>query len=679
MDAYSDEVVRKANRLVAADTYLTPHLKTIQRRLQAIEDTTVRLLSAGAASLSDLAAGHTYYGLHRLETTWVFREWAPNAETVYLIGDMSSWQVAEAFALRRINTNGDWEISLPAECLQHGMHYRLHIQWPNGQGERIPAYARRVVQDPDTGIFSAQVWAPSGEYHWKHRRTRTVAPPLLIYEAHVGMAQDAERVGTYREFTREVLPRIAAAGYNTLQVMALQEHPYYASFGYQVSSFFAASSRFGTPEELKELIDTAHGLGLRVLMDLIHSHAVANVVEGLSHFDGTPYQYFHDGERGRHPAWDSRCFDYARQQVLHFLLSNCRFWVDEYRVDGFRFDGVTSMLYLHHGLEKSFTSYDDYYSSEVDEDALTYLALANRMLHELDPGLVTIAEDVSGLPGLAAPVNAGGFGFDYRFAMGVPDYWIRLLKETRDEDWPLEHLWHELTNRREDEKTISYAESHDQALVGDQTLIFRLLGDAIYDHMRIEDPHLAIDRGMALHKMIRLLTLATADSGYLNFMGNEFGHPEWIDFPREGNSWSYRYARRQWHLVDNPGLKYGCLARFDRAMLRAARRYGLFDTFKPERLFVHQADKVLAFRRGDLLFAFNFHPESSFSDYGIPVPVQGHYRMVLNTDDHPFGGHGRLAPQQVHQSGAAPDGVSDRHRVRLYIPNRCALVLTADA
>jgi len=678
MTTYSDDVGQKVSRLVAADPYLAPYLDTIQHRLQAIDDMAARLLSDNAASLSDFAAGHTYYGLHRSETGWVFREWAPNAVAIYLIGDMSAWQVDEPYRLQRINSNGDWEINLPTEDLQHGMHYRLHIQWSNGQGERIPAYARRVVQDPDSGIFSAQVWAPPADFHWKHHLSRATTPPLLIYEAHVGMAQDAEKVGTYREFTREVLPRIAAAGYDTVQLMALPEHPYYASFGYQVSSFFAAASRFGTPEELKELIDTAHGLELRVMMDLIHSHAVANVVEGLSHFDGTPYQYFHAGERGRHPAWDSRCFDYARPQVLHYLLSNCRYLVDEYRVDGFRFDGVTSMLYLHHGLEKAFTSYDDYYGSEVDEDALVYLALANRMLHELDPGLVTIAEDVSGLPGLAVPENAGGFGFDYRFAMGVPDYWIRLTKETRDEDWPLEHLWHELTNRRDDEKTISYAESHDQALVGDQTLVFRLLGDAIYDHMQIDDPHLGVDRGMALHKMIRLITLATAGSGYLNFMGNEFGHPEWVDFPREGNGWSYRYARRQWHLVDNPGLKYGCLARFDRAMLRAAREYGLFDTPRPEFPLVHQADKILAFRRGELQFVFNFHPANSFTDYAIPVPALGHYRMLFNSDDALFGGHDRLSSHQRHISIEATANADSRHRVHLYLPARTAQVLTPE-
>ncbi len=676
MTACFADVEQKTARLIQADPCLAPYRATIRRRLQAVEETATRLLSGGAQSLVELASGHTYYGLHRRGDTWVFREWAPNAAAIHLIGDMSAWRVDAAFALQRINANGDWEIVLPEESLWHGMHYRLHLEWPTGRGERIPAYARRVVQDPDTGIFAAQVWLPSEGYRWRHRPQRQSGPPLFIYEAHVGMAQDEEKVGTYREFADKVLPRVAAAGYDTLQLMALPEHPYYASFGYQVSSFFAASSRFGTPEELKELIDTAHGLGLRVLMDLVHSHAVANVVEGLSHFDGTPYQYFHDGPRGRHPAWDSRCFNYARPQVLHFLLSNCRFWIDEYRVDGFRFDGVTSMLYRHHGLEKAFTSYDDYFDGSVDEDALAYLALANSMIHAADPGLVTIAEDVSGMPGLAAPADAGGIGFDYRFAMGVPDYWIRLVKEIPDEHWPLEHLWYELTNRRPEEQTISYAESHDQAMVGDQTLIFRLIGDAIYDHMHAADPHLAVARGMALHKLIRLITLATAGSGYLTFMGNEFGHPEWIDFPREGNQWSYRHARRQWHLADNPDLRYAQLASFDRAMIRMARRNGFYETSRPELVRVHQEDKVMAFRRSGLLFVFNFHPETSFTDYGLPAAGNAkQYRMILNTDDGCFGGYDRLIPGQSHPTSSAPGTEGGDRQVRLYLPARCALVL----
>ena len=560
----------------------------------------------------------------------------------------------------------NWELTLPADAFAHGDLYRLKIHWEDSCGDRIPAWADYVVQDPATLIFNAVVWHPQEPYQWQHLHFKPAKEPLLIYEVHAGMAQEKEGVGTWRELREKVLPRIVAAGYNTIQLMAVAEHPYYASFGYQVASFFAPSSRFGTPDQLKAFIDAAHGAGMRVIMDLVHSHAAANTVEGLGLYDGTQSQFFHEGPRGVHPAWGSFCFDYAKPQVLHFLLSNCRYWLEEFNVDGFRFDGVTSMLYLHHGLSKAFTTYDDYFGPDVDEAALTYLALANRLIHDLRPDAITIAEDVSGLPGLAKPVAAGGFGFDYRFNMGIPDFWIQLTKEIADEKWPMSELWHRLTNCRADEKSISYAESHDQALVGDQTLIFRLAGVKMYDHMHRDDPDLAIDRAMALHKMIRLITLATAKDGYLNFMGNEFGHPEWIDFPREGNNDSYLHARRQWSLRDHPDLRYGQLASFDQAMLKMTQKSNLLESQGLTLLHEHNEDHVLVFQRGQTVLAFNFHPEKSFTDYSVAAPA-GDYQMVLDTDDPRFGGHGRLKPQQIHVAGE--NGLS------LYLPARSALVL----
>jgi len=661
-------------RLLSQDPYLTPFEKTLRRRILKIIETEARL-TRGKSSLADFAAGHEYFGLHFRNDEWILREWAPNADRICLIGDMTGWQEQKEFTLQRITADGNWEIRLSPDKLKHGDHYRLRIHWPGGEGDRIPSYARRVVQDPETLIFNAQVWRPDSFYQWRQFDFRRSGESPLVYEVHVGMAQEEEKIGSYREFIDKILPRVISCGYNTLQLMAVQEHPYYGSFGYQVSNFFAASSRFGPPEDLKELIDEAHAAGLAVIMDLIHSHAVSNEVEGLSCFDGTLYQYFHDGPRGRHHAWDSRCFVYAKPQVLHFLLSNCRFWLDEYRLDGFRFDGVTSMLYLDHGLEKAFTSYDYYFDDNVDEDALTYLALANKLIHSVRPDALTIAEDVSGMPGLAASIEDGGCGFDFRFAMGVPDFWIKLIKEVNDEHWPMDHLWHELTNRRTDEKTISYAESHDQALVGDQALIFRLIGSDMYDAMSNDCENINVDRGMALHKLIRFITLATAGSGYLNFMGNEFGHPEWIDFPREGNDWSYRYARRQWHLVDNPDLKYQLLARFDRDMIALAKRYRLLETGEPVLFYEHWDDKVIAFERAGLLFIFNFHPIHSHVDYRFRVP-SGKYRMIFDSDTLKYGGHGRLEENQTHRTIPGPTTEEDERFISLYLPTRTALVLT---
>jgi 1,4-alpha-glucan branching enzyme len=667
-DGNADRLIK---RLLRRDPGLEPYAEVIRRRLALVAGTEKRL-TGGRIPLADFAAGHEYFGLHLRSRQWVLREWAPNATRIFLVGDPTGWKEEKAFAFTRQNAEGVWELRLPKTVLAHGDLYRLKIHWRGGAGDRIPAWARRVVQDPKTLIFNAQVWCPQTPYAWRHPRFRRRKTAPLIYEVHPGMAQPEEKLGTWREFTANTLPRIAAAGYNTLQLMAVQEHPFYGSFGYQVSSFFAASSRFGTPEDLKALVDAAHDAGIAVIMDLVHSHAVSNEVEGLSRFDGTLHQYFHDLPRGRHSAWDSRCFDYGKIPVLHFLLSNCRFWLDEYRVDGFRFDGVTSMLYLDHGLEKSFRSYEDYFNPNIDEDAVTYLALANRLIHSLRPDAVTVAEDVSGMPGLAMPEKDGGFGFDYRFAMGVPDYWIKLIKEVPDEHWHMGHLWHELTNRRHDEKTISYAESHDQALVGDQSIIFRLIGEDMYWHMQVGDEHLRVDRGMALHKMIRLITLATAGSGYLNFMGNEFGHPEWIDFPRTGNNWSYKYARRQWYLADDPNLKYRYLARFDCDMILLAKKFRTFEDSEPRLLHEHGQNKVIAFVRAGLVFAFNFHPTASHFAYEIDAPP-GKYRVLLDSDAPDYGGHGRLVPEQEHFTRF--EERHNRNILSLYLPSRTGLVL----
>ncbi len=657
------------------DPYLKPYETAIKARASRARKMEERL-TKGRTDLATFSSGHEFFGLHKRGKEWIFREWAPNAKVVFLIGEMSNWREEKAFSLERINSEGVWEIKIPQSIMVHGMLYRLRIYWEGGGGDRIPAYARRVVQDPETLIFNAQVWSPKETYQWRHTDFVPDDGPLFVYEAHVGMAQEKRGIGSYRDFGDTVLPRIINGGYNAIQLMGIQEHPYYASFGYHVSSFFAASSRFGPPEDLKALIDRAHGLGLSVIMDLVHSHGVANEVEGLSRFDGTTYQYFHEGPRGVHEAWGSRCFDYDKPQVLHFLLSNCRFWLDEYHFDGFRFDGVTSMLYRHHGLGKAFTSYGDYYDDSVDEGALTYLTLANQVIHQVRKTAVTIAEDISGMPGLAAPVPEGGMGFDYRLAMGVPDFWIRILKEYRDEAWPLGQMWHELTNRRRDEKSIGYAESHDQALVGDKTLILRLVGPDLYVHMHATHESLSVDRGIALHKMVRLITLATAGNGYLNFMGNEFGHPDWIDFPRKGNDWSYEYARRQWGLSDDPDLKYAFLGRFDRHMIRLARKHGLLDGSFPRLIKEHFDDKVLAFERGGLVFVFNFHPTRSHEDYCIGVNPGG-YRMIMESDAPEYGGHGRLSPAQRHFTIVQGDGDQKRHVLSLYVPTRTALVLEA--
>jgi len=654
------------------DPYLAPYTEIIRRRADKAERRAAELASA-PGSLAEFACAHEYYGLHRAEDGWVFREWAPNATAIWLVGDFSEWQVRDTFRLNRLPGRDVWEVRLPAGALCHGQCYRLEMEWEGGRGERIPAYARRVIQDPDTLLFAAQVWEPP-PYVWRVPSFTVPQRVPLIYETHIGMAQDKLGVGSFDEFREEVLPRIVCAGYNTIQIMAVMEHPYYGSFGYHVSSFFACSSRFGTPESFKALVDAAHEAGIAVIMDIVHSHAVKNERDGLSRFDGTLHQYFHNGMRGWHDAWDSRCFDYGKTDVLHFLLSNCRYWLDEFHIDGYRFDGITSMLYLHHGLGVDFVDYSQYFDATVDEDAWVYCALANRVIHEVRPDAITIAEDVSGMPGLAAPVDDGGAGFDYRMAMGVPECWFRLVRDIRDEDWSIGYLWHELTNRRADEQTVNYVESHDQALVGGKTFFFQLVDAAIYDAMSRTASNLQTERGVALHKLARLATLATSGHGYLNFMGNEFGHPEWIDFPREGNGFSYHYARRQWGLRDNPDLYYWCLGEFDEAMIGLIRESEALEGTVPRRLYVSDSDKLLVFERGPLIFLFNFHSEASVSDYPVLVPP-GSYRLVLDSDEPRFGGQGRIQSGQTFGLLTEMRGNERCSVIKIYLPCRTAMVL----
>ncbi len=659
------------------DSWLAPYAAAIEGRHNDVIRKE-RELTSETGSLAEFANAHQYFGLHRTRSGWVFREWAPNATGICLVGDFSDWKELPQYRLQRVDggVSGVWEVNLPKDAIAHGQLYKMRVDWPGGSAERIPAYADRVVQDPVTHIFSAQVHAPARKFKWSDESFTPDTAPLLIYECHIGMAQPTEGVGSYEEFRTKVLPRIEADGYNAIQIMAIQEHPYYGSFGYHVSNFFAASSRFGTPEELKKLIDDAHSRGIAVIMDIVHSHAVKNENEGIGRLDGTTDLYFHrDASRREHPAWDSLCFDYGKNEVLHFLLSNCKYWLEEYHFDGFRFDGVTSMLYYDHGLGKAFGGYGDYYDGGQDTDAITYLTLANLLIHQVKPTAITIAEEMSGMPGLALPFRDGGIGFDYRMAMGIPDYWIKTLKEKKDEDWHPTSIFWELTNRRADEKTISYVESHDQALVGDKTVIFRLIDAAMYWHMMVGDKDPAVARGIALHKMIRLVTLATINGGYLNFMGNEFGHPEWIDFPREGNGWSYKYARRQWDLVDREDLQYRFLNAFDNAMIELVSRRHNFQAKPIQKLWEKDSDQVLAFMRGDLVFVFNFSPDKSYEGYGLLAPG-GVYSTVLSTDNPDFGGFGNIDETVEHFTKPdplyTPAGVE---RLPLYLPARTAMVL----
>mgnify|MGYP002518805530 FL=1 len=654
-------------RILELNPQLIPFSDNIDLRMNLYRNTKNRLLTAGQ-DLKDFANGHNFYGFHHVEGGWYYREWAPSADQLYLEGEFNNWNPT-SHPMKRLDGE-NWELYLPGDdALWHGCKVKTVVDYHGSRTEHLPLYIRRVIQNKSNNTFDAEVVDDRRAFPWTDQDF-VGEDQLYIYEAHVGMAQEEGRIGTYREFATKVLPRIKKAGYNTVQLMAIMEHPYYGSFGYQVSNFFAASSWFGHPEDLKYLVNRAHKLGIRVLLDLVHSHAVKNTAEGINMFDGTVWQFFHDGEKGEHPAWGTKCFDYGKTGVLHFLLSNLKFWLEEYHFDGFRFDGVTSMLYHDHGLGTDFNSNDKYFSMNTNVDAISYLQLANELIRQVKPNAITIAEDMSGMPGMCLPIEDGGIGFDYRLAMGLPDMWIKATK-TQDEFWDINKMWGDMCLRRPGENSVAYVESHDQALVGDKTMIFRLADANMYTDMEKTTHNPIIDRAIALHKMIRLFTLAGGGEAYLNFMGNEFGHPEWIDFPREGNGWSFHYCRRQWSLKDNGLLKYQWLNDFDYDMVHLCKRHKIFRQGMANLMLMKAPEQMLCFARCDLFFVFNFHSSNSLEHILIPVyPDTKELVVKFSSDDEKYGGFSQVA----HMTYPIKEFDGVRY-AELYIPARTAIVL----
>lgn len=655
-------------KILEIDPWIKDYKNDINLRMDEYKKQKDRLLKKGE-KLKDFANAHNYYGFHKVKTGWIYREWAPNAKGLYLIGDFNNWD-RHSHPLKKIN-DGDWEIFIKGiRTIPHKSRVKVMVDYGESFQDRIPLFARRVERDKNLD-FSAIIENPRKKFKWTDDKFKIKKHDLLIYEAHIGMALEKEEVGSYKDFEKNMLPRIKKEGYNTIQLMAIAEHPYYGSFGYQVSNFFAPSSWYGENDDLKSLINTAHKMGLNVIMDLVHSHAVKNTIEGINLFDGTEYQFFHEGDEGNHPDWDSKLFDYNKPEVCHFLLSNIKYWLEEFHFDGFRFDGVTSMIYKNHGRGENFDNYSKYFSMNTDIEAINYLQLANELIREVKKNAITIAEDMSAMPGMCLSISDGGIGFDYRLAMGMPDFWEKAL-EKRDEDWDMGRMWYELSTSRPSEARISYVESHDQALVGSKTTIFRLADSAMYWDMEKKTHNIVIDRAIALHKMIRWITISMGAEGYLNFMGNEFGHPEWIDFPREGNNFSFHYARRLWSLADNDLLKYDWLLKWDGKMLEEIKKNKQLgnDIF---RLWLDNDRKVIAYRNKDIVYIFNFHPQNSYDSFQVPIHDKGKFKVILDTDDEEFGGFGRISKDVIYESKNLEN--TDYDGIEIYIPSRTALAL----
>jgi len=654
------------------DSELMDYAGFFSRRIELFSQEIQRLRNEWG-SLAAYAGLHRELGMHKTERDgkryWRFREWAPAANSLYLAMDRVNFARRYEYRFARTDDPMLWELFVPAEELPHGTYYELHVASSRTRGHvrRVPAFAVWVEQNRDNeNQWCARVWDPPEAYAFRYPQPpRSLFP--RIYEAHVGIAQSvlgkrAKQFGTYRHFAEKVLPRIQKGGYTAVQLMGIPEHPLYKSFGYQVSGYFAPSSRFGTPDDFKYLVDEAHRLGLAVILDITHSHACPNTEQGLARYDTSRYFF-----RELKTQWDTVSFDYSQERTRRFLLSNCRYWLEEFRIDGFRFDAVGNMIYLDHGLDDDFSHVGRCFfgkdgKNRLDENGVLYLSLANTLVHELAPHAVTIAEEFSGAPGMScAPENAG-LGFDYRFAMGLPDFWAKFIEEGRT----MGQMWHELNNRRHYDKTISYTECHDQCINGDDAFIWRMIKEDMYEHMSVFSDSWKCSRGMALHKLTRFVTLATAGQGWLNFMGNEFGHPEWID--------SEDYDHRQWHLAETTHLKYSKLDAFDRNMLKLVREYP--EQFKrgPRFRHIHEEDRLLAFERGTLLFVFNFHELLAQNHLALMV-TPGKYTEIFSSDELAYAGYGNLSTRAPSEHFSDPASGMCEQRITLYMPPLTGLAL----
>jgi 1,4-alpha-glucan branching enzyme len=658
------------------DATLAAYRDFLERRARRFTGELKRIVAA-YGSLRAYAALHTNLGIHKIRRTdgtfsWRLREYMPNAEDLWLTTDRLNFQRHASYRFRRLE-NGVFQLSLPEDALAHGTYMELRVK-PRKRGpeqgalRRVPAFATWVEQDAVLpSQWCARLWAPEKPYRFRHRRPAKAVFPR-IYEAHVGMAQSAlarqgQSVGSYRDFAADMLPRIRDAGYTAVQLMGILEHPLYRSYGYQVSSYFAPSSRFGTPDEFRGLVDAAHGLSLMVILDIPHGHACANTEQGIAAYDGSRYLF-----SGEHNQWGTPSFDYAQEMTRRFLLSNCRYWLEEFRVDGFRFDAVGNMIYADHGVDDDFSHvgrcfYGGNGLPRADENGELYLCLANALIRRIRPQALSIAEEFSGMPGLTCPPKEGGLGFDYRFAMGIPDYWEKCIESPRD----MGSLWYETTNHRPYDRTVSYVECHDQCINGHDAMIWRLIGKDMYDYMAVFTDNWNTSRGLAFYRLMRLVTLCTADAGYLNFMGDEFGHPEWLDDESR--------AHRQWHLAGRADLKYAGLAAWDRAQMTLVA--GRLPDFQQQPLFrfIHEDDRILAFERGRLLFVFNFHELQAKTNLLFAV-TPGKYVERLSSDETAFAGKGNLCvgvPPVEHFTRV----LDHRHEqdVSLYLPPMTALVL----
>ena len=601
-------------------------------------------------------------GSHTIERDGVagthFAVWAPSARAVHVVGSFNGWDRSQHALHARWDSSGIYEGFIPD--VGKGELYKYAITTQEGAVlEKGDPFALHWETPPKTASVVWDTW-----YEWKDdawmqkRRSRNANEhPVSVYEVHIGSwKRDGKRQYTYRELIDQLVPYVVDMGYTHVEFMPVMEHPFYGSWGYQITGYFAPTSRFGTPQDFMALVDAFHAAGVGVLLDWVPSH-FPNDPHGLDRFDGTHLYEHADPRKGFHPDWKSNIFNYGRYEVRSFLISNARFWVDRYHADGLRVDAVASMLYLDYS-RKEGEWIPNQHGGNENLEAISLLKEFNEAIYSDFPGAMTIAEESTSFSGVSRPTYTGGLGFGQKWMMG----WMHDALEYFKED-PIHRRYHQ--NAITFSLVYAFTEnfqlplSHDEVVHGKGPIVDRMPGDEWQKFANL-----------------RLLYAMqyTHPGTQLNFMGNEIG---------QTSEWHHERQLDWWLLDHAPHQGVQALTRSLNELYRTEPAFWR-KQFSPEGFawidYNDHANSVLSYlRKGDpeqgdrdVVVVANMTPVVR-EGYRIGVPGAGTYQTLLNTDDKQYFGSGTATTAQYEAEEIAQHGLS--HSINLTLPPLAIVIL----
>ena len=586
-----------------------------------------------------------------------FAVWAPNAERVSVVGDWCNWD-GRQFPMRRMGSSGIWELFIPGVAANALYKFELRTREGDLRVKTDPM-ALKMQQSPDT----AAIVVPSDTYDWRDaewmtsRRTRHLAfEPVHIYEVHLGswarVPEEGNRSLTYREIAPRLAEHVKRLGFTHVELLPVMEHPFYGSWGYQVTGYYAPTSRYGNPEDFRFLIDTLHQAGIGVFLDWVPAHFPKDDY-ALRRFDGTALYEHEDPRLGEHPDWGTLIFNYGRKEVRNFLVANALYWLHEFHIDGLRVDAVASMLYLDYS-RNAGEWVPNRYGGRENLEAIDFLRQMNDVVCEDAPGCVTIAEDSTAWPGVTRPIRAGGLGFTFKWNMG----WMHDTLGYFERD-PIYRRFHQ------DELTFAMVYEHSEHFIMplSHDEMVHLKG-SLYEKM-------PGDHWQKLANMRALLAYQVTRPGKsLLFMGTELAEP---------TEWNHDQSLN-WHLLHEPD-RAAFMAFMERlgAVYRAYPALWAGDADPQGFEWIDVSDRehsILSYLRWSgerhVVVILNLTP-TPHPGYRIGVPDMTEYERVLSTDDPAWGGSGfgefsRLPAHDIPWHGR-------RYSIELDLPPLSAVVL----